>query len=202
MKPHDMTRIVVAGMLSVTLLVALAGCGSDAEPEASAATPQVTSAAKPKAVGDPTARMARAVGNGKPGAAVDIKYEFQSKPEVGKPVALDVALIPSTGVSAMDVSITGMDGVSLTGSLTQTFNDVKAGEPYKLQLTVLPQTAGVFYVTVAATTHIGGTTMGRTFSIPFVVGSVPAQEKPSAPQKDSTGQPVQSVPAVETTRPS
>jgi hypothetical protein len=189
--------IVVLGILSV----GLAGCGSEAEPEVQAPSAQAAQAAK-AAQANPTSRMARAVGAGKPGAALDIKYEFQSKPEVGKPVQLDIALIPNAGVNSLDVTITGMEGVSLTGPLTQSFTEVKVGEPYKHQLLVLPEHAGVFYVTVSATTHIGSATMGKTFSIPFVVGSPPVQEKPTAPEKDATGQPIQSTPAVETTRPS
>jgi len=189
-------NIVVLAVLSI----ALAACGSESQPEANAVPNTTVTVAKAKAAkaDDPTARMARAVGSGKPGAAVDIKYEFQAKPEVGKPVQLDIALIPSSGVSALDVIVAGMDGISLTGPLTQSFTDVKAGEPYKHQLTVLPQTTGVFYVTVTATTHIGSATMGRTFNIPFVVGTVLPQEKPAAPQKDATGQPVQPMPATET----
>jgi hypothetical protein len=187
-------NIVVLGILSV----ALAACGSESQPEANVSPNPTATVAKASKAGDPMAGMARAVGNGKPGASVDIKYEFQAKPEVGKPVQLDIALIPSSGVSAMDVVVAGMEGVSLTGTLTQTFTDVKAGEPYKHQLTVLPQTTGVFYVTVTATTHIGSATMGRTFNIPFVVGTVLPQEKPAAPQKDATGQPIQPMPATET----
>jgi len=187
-------NIVVLGILSV----ALAACGSESQPEANVAPTPTATVAKANKANDPMAGMARAVGSGKPGASVDIKYEFQAKPEVGKPVQLDIALIPSSGVSAMDVIVAGMEGVSLTGTLTQTFTDVKAGEPYKHQLTVLPQTTGVFYVTVTATTHIGSATMGRTFNIPFVVGTVPPQEKPAAPQKDATGQPIQPMPATET----
>jgi len=188
-------NIVVLGILSV----ALAACGSDSQPEALTAPTPTAKVAKATKAEDPTARMARAVGGGKPGAAVEIKYEFQAKPEVGKPVQLDIALIPNSGVSAMDMTVAGMEGVSLTGTLTQTFTDVKAGEPYKHQLTVLPQTTGVFYVTVTTTTHIGSATMGRTFNIPFVVGTELPQEKPAAPQKDATGQPIQPMPATETT---
>lgn len=142
--------------------------------------------------------MARAVGNGKPGAAVDIKYEFVAKPEVSKPVELEVVLIPTAGVDAMEASFSGMDGITLAGTLTASFTAVKAGEPYKHTLSVLADRNGVFYITVSVNTQISGATLGRTFAIPFVAGTAPLQQK-SAPATDAAGEPIQSLPAQETT---
>jgi hypothetical protein len=52
----------------------------------------------------------------------------------------------------------------------------------------------VYYVTVAVTTTLSGASIGRTFSIPFVVGAVPVQEK-AAPPKDASGQAVEPMKA-------
>ena len=51
-----------------------------------------------------------------------------------------------------------------------------------------------------ATTQIGNQNLSRTFSIPFVVGNVPAQQK-AAPQTDAAGEPIQPAKAQETTKP-
>lgn len=183
----------------VAALALLAACGSDPEPEAAATAAVTPVRAKPAAPAkeDPTAQMARAVGNGKPGAAVDIKYDFAARPEVGKPVELQVALIPSAGVDAMDVAFTGMDGITLAGTLTASFGAVKAGETYKHALSVLADRNGVFYITASVNTQIGGASLGKTFSIPFVVGNAPVQQK-AAPARDASGQPVEPMPAQET----
>src|SRR5690349_13307025 len=90
------SRRIYVGAMAV-LAVALGGCNS--EPEPAAAAPSAPPTAKPvvqaeQSPVDPTAKMARAVGNGKPGAAVDIKYDFRDKPEVGKPVDVRLAFIP------------------------------------------------------------------------------------------------------------
>src|SRR5512145_995238 len=90
--------------------LALAACGSDPDPDAAAAAPKPT--AKPVAV-DPLLRMAQAVGNGKPGAAVVIRYDFSSKPAVGTPTELQIAFVPQAGVDALDIVVSGMDGVTL-----------------------------------------------------------------------------------------
>jgi hypothetical protein len=179
---------------------ALAACSSEQEPEVATDAANASQAAKVAKANDPTARMARAVGGGKQGAAVDIKYDFLSKPAVGKPVEVELALIPNAGVKSMQIVIGGMDGLTLAGDLNASFDDVKMGQPYKHHFSLLAQREGVFYVTVAATTFIGGASAGRTFSIPFVVGTPAAKEKSAPPPADSTGQPVQAMPAQESTK--
>jgi hypothetical protein len=186
--------------LSIAALM-LAACGAETEPETAAPSPAAIAAQKAAqaAAADPTLRMARAVGSGKPGAAVEIRYEFQSKPSVGTPTELQIAFIPHAGVDAMEVAVQGMDGVTLAGPLTASFADVQPSKPYMHTVSVLPDRTGVFYLSVVATTQIGNSNLSRTFSIPFAVGNVPAQQKP-APQKDAAGEPVQPAKAQETNR--
>lgn len=198
----SMDRMNASRVLQVAALtMALSACGSDPGPQAKPATapppPQVQT--KPAAIAaDPTSKMARAVGNGKPGSAVDIKYEFLARPEVGKPLEVEVVLIPSAGVDAMDATFSGMEGVTLAGTLNASFTEVKSGEPYKHTISILPDRNGVFYITVTVNTQIGGATLARTFSIPFVVGDATGQQKPkAAPVKDASGQPVQPMKAEE-----
>lgn len=199
-----MNRLITLVSVSV---FALAACSSDPEPEAvadagapqaaaPAPAPSPTPPAKP--ADDSAAKMARAVGNGKPGAAVDIRYEFLAKPAVGAPTELEIALIPNVGVDAMDATISGMDGVTLAGTLAPSFASVEAGKPYKHTVSLLPDRTGVFYITVAVNTQISGSTLGRTFSIPFAVGNPPVQQK-AQPQKDASGQAIEPMKAEEST---
>jgi hypothetical protein len=174
--------------------IALAACGSRPDPQASQASARAT------APDDPIARMARAVGNGKPGAAVEIRYEFSGKPTAGTPNELQIAFIPHAGVDSMEIVINGMDGVTLSGVQTVSFAEVEPQKPYVHTLSVLPDRNGVFYLSVVVTTQIGNQNLSRTFSVPFVVGNVPAQQKP-APQTDASGEAVQPAKANETTRP-
>lgn len=190
-----MRRWVRALPLAVSLGVFVSGCGSDPKPTPVAAvTPskQRPAVAVPE---DPTARMARAVGDGKPGAAVSIKYDLTAKPQVGVPLPVKVAFVPSAGADGLDVSFSGMDGITLSGNLTAEFGAVKSGALYSHELTVVPERVGVFYVTVTASTRFGGTNMARTFAIPFVVGD-PVLVKP-VPQKDASGKPIQPMKAEE-----
>jgi hypothetical protein len=174
--------------------IALAACGSKPDPQPAQAQPATAAKA------DTIAQMARAVGNGKPGAAVELRYEFSGKPTVGTPSELQIACIPHAGVDSMDITISGMDGVTLSGSQSASFPEVEPQKPYVQTVSVLPDRNGVFYLTVVVTTQIGNQNLSRTFSVPFVVGNVPAQQKP-APQTDGSGEAVQPAKAKETTRP-
>ncbi len=187
-----MNRLVTC--LSIAAL-ALSACGSEPDPGAAAASAQLVQSA----AADPMARMARAVGNGKPGAAVQIRYDFMSRPAVGTPTELQLAFVPNAGVDAMDIVISSMDGVTLAGTLSASFTDVEPSKPYMHTVSVLPARSGVFYLTVVPTTQIGNQTLSRTFSIPLAVGNVPAQQK-AAPQTDAAGEPIQPAKAQETTK--
>ena len=190
----------------ISAFAMLSACGSDPEPPppASPATaPAQAAQTQPTAAtqADPTEKMGRAVGSGKPGAAVDIKYEFASRPEPGKPVQLDVALIPSAGVDSMTARFSGMEGITLAGGLTAEYASVQPRQPYKHSVSVLADKAGVFYITVSVDTVIGGATLGRTFAIPFVAGTGQiTQQKTNVPVTDASGQPVEPMKAEETTR--
>jgi hypothetical protein len=191
-----MNRLAIC--LSIAGL-ALAACGSEPEPDPAAATASQPAAQRATAADDAIARMARAVGNGKPGAAVQIRYEFASKPAIGTPTDLQLAFIPNAGVDAMEIVVSAMDGVTLAGPLSASFAEVEPSKPYLHTVSVLPDRAGVFYLSVVATTQIGNSNLSRTFSIPFVVGNVPAQQK-AAPQTDAAGEPIQPAKARETTK--
>lgn len=183
-----MKRLAICLSIASLTLVA---CGSDPDPGAA-------NAAKPAAApADPMARMARAVGSGKPGAAVEIRYDFASKPAVGTPTQLQIVFVPHAGVDSMEVAINATDGVTLAGPLSASFTEVEPSKPYQHSVSVLPDHNGVFYVSVVVTTQIGNSNLSRTFAIPFAVGNVPAQQKP-APQTDASGQPVQPAKAQET----
>jgi hypothetical protein len=173
----------------------LTGCG-ESEPEA-APVPAPEQTARTAPVDDPTARMARAVGDRKPGAAVDIRYDIASKPEVGIPTQIKLAFIPNAGVDALSATLSGMDGITIAGDLKPQFENVEAGKPYEHTFSLLPDREGVYYVTVAVTTTLSGASVGRTFSIPFVVGARPAVQQKPAVSTDESGQPIESMPAQE-----
>jgi hypothetical protein len=189
-----MNRLAIC--LSIAGL-ALAGCGSDSESDSAAAAKPATQPAA--SLDDPMARMARAVGNGKPGAAVELRYDFSAKPAIGTPIDLQILLVPQAGVDSMDVVVGTMDGVTLSGPVSATFADVQPSKPYTHTVSVLPDRGGVFYLSVVITTQIGNSNLSRTYAIPLSVGTVPVQQK-AAPQTDASGEAIQPTKARETTK--
>ena len=189
--------IFVGGIATAAMFVS--ACGSEPEPTAAplssppTAKPVVQAEQSPV---DPTAKMARAVGNGKPGAAVDIKYDFRAKPEVGKPVDVKLAFIANPGVESITATITDMEGITVAGGLNPQFNNAQAGQPYEHTFSLLANKPGVYYIAVEVTTQIGGASSSRTFSIPLSVGTVAVQQK-KAPPRDESGDPIESMPATE-----
>lgn len=180
-------RLLLCVPMATLLLVG--ACNSEPEPEAAAPAP---APAKPAVVApkDETSTFARAVGDGKPGAAVNIRYEFSGKPTLGTPTELEVAFIPSVGVDSLDATLSGMEGITLAGPLTASFTSVESGKPYRHKLSVLPDRTGVFYITASVNTSIAGSSLNRTFSIPFVVGQ-PLVQRKAEPAKDAKGEPIE-----------
>jgi hypothetical protein len=173
----------------------VSGCGLDAksEPEAAAAI-----ASKPASVAiprDTAATLVRPIREGKPGAAVGIKYDLERKPQVGVPLPVKVRFAPSAAAEVLEAVFSGMDGITLSGNLTASYDGVKSGELYLHEFTVTPQRTGVFYVTVNTSTRSSAANMARTFAIPFVVGTQ-TQPKPT-PQRDASGKPIQPMQAEE-----
>lgn len=181
-------------------LALLGACSSEPEPEAAAPAPVPAKSAVAAASVDSTATFAKAVGDGKPGAAVGIRYEFSGKPTIGTPTELDVAFIPNAGVDSLEATLSGMDGITLAGPLTASFATVEAGKPYHHKFSVLADRTGVFYITVSVNTQIVGSSLNRTFSIPFVVGQPVAAQK-AEPPKDGKGEAIHPMQAEETVGP-
>jgi len=191
-------RLLPTLLLSAPMagLLLLGACSSEPEPDPAAAPPPTKAMAAPA---DETSTFAKAVGDGKPGAAVTIRYEFSGKPAAGTATELDVAFIPNAGVDSLEATLSGMEGITLAGVQTASFSAVESGKVYRHKLSVLPDRSGVYYITVSVNTQIAGSSLARTFSIPFVVGQVTAQQK-QEPQRDAQGEAIEPMQAQETSQ--
>ena len=109
-----MNRLAIC--LSIAGL-ALAACGSEPEPDAAAAAASRAQAARPIRW---RAWRGRSV-TASPVRQSSIRYDFASQPAVGTPIELQVAFIPHAGVDSMEVMVSGMDGVTLAGTLSTSF---------------------------------------------------------------------------------
>jgi hypothetical protein len=211
------------GWISIVAL-ALVGCGRDSDRQEATDLPAATpdSAATSEAGGAPA--MAAIEGNevaapepknvptiepvkpgqeatpGKPGAAVELRYEVGASPEVGQPLVIDFGLAPQAASPVMRVMVATSAGLSLRQTTAPPVQrNVEAGAEYWHQVVVVPEEEGAFSVSVIATLGEGEKTLARTFSIPVVVGSAAAagDKRKPAPQVDATGQPIEIKPGQE-----
>lgn len=202
MNPMNSSGRTIARATALVLLACavMTGCGSKDEP--AAATPAATASTPPPAAPVVTpeqaakdARMAKAVVNGKATAPVDLHYDILSKPDVGQPFEVELALRPRVAAETLDVQIGDSIGLVIDGERTARFTAVEAGQDYSFKVQALGAAAGVYYISITATISSKVQAETRSFSIPVVIGSPAAQK--TTPQTDSAGQPIQSMPAKE-----
>jgi len=199
-----MNIISKAIALSTVLLTAacLVACGSEEStpaPQPAKVAPKPQAPAQPA---DPTAKMARAVPSGKSGAAVDLKYEVTSKPEPGKPIAIELALIPGSVTDSMTVHVAGSPGLEVVANPTGMFGALKIGEVANHTVSVRAERAEMLYLTITATLSALNINSVRTFAIPLIFTDAAADAKVTTtaepqPQQDATGQKIESMKAEE-----
>ena len=201
---HRMRTGTLASAIALSLATALtAGCGGKTDEEAAAKAPKSAarasadqSAAKVDQARLADERLANAVATGKSTAPLDLKYDITVKPAVGQPFEVELTFLPRASADALEVEISAVEGLTLVGSSQVRFDNVQAGERYTTKVLAQSGAAGVYYIGVAAKMTTKVQTEVRNFSVPVVVGSPVAAEKP-APEKDAAGKPVESMPAVE-----
>jgi len=171
------------------LLAALNGCGKTehaGSAPAPAPAPGRHAAKVPQDAGAlALANMVNAVGTGKPYTDIELKFDLRSRPVVGEPVDIDLALIPTQDLDRVSATFQAVEGIELTkGGRSPEFAHPPAGVPISHTLTVIPQRDGVFYVSAVVLADTGTDSVTRNFSIPLIAGagnSVPAAPDTAAP---------------------
>lgn len=199
------TTAMTRSLLLIALAALATACGGkDEEGAASgdappaAAQPATPGGAEPADVAPGEERMANAVVTSKTAAAVDLKYDMQSKPDVGQPFEIELVFVPRAPADALQVEITGLEGLRVVSGEALAFENVQAGERYAGKVLVQADAAGLYYIGLVAKMSSKVQTEARSFSVPVVVGTAPAAVQKPAPETDAAGQPTESMPAVET----
>src|SRR6185295_11313821 len=111
----------------------------------------------------------------KPGAPVDLKFKIGERPEVGKPVPIEIAFVPRVSTDQMRATFIATDGLQVRPSqVPATFEKVQPSSVYRYSLTVVPREEGVYYVSAIVLMDLPSGTEARTFNIPVLVG-VPSE---------------------------
>jgi hypothetical protein len=201
---RTMAVALLAGLLAV-------GCGSKDEGAAAegSADKSATTATAGKqgadakggavataAANDKTANMATAVADSKTTAPIDLKYDVLAKPDIGQPFEIELAFVPQVAADTLDVEVNDAPGLVIVGERAASFAPVAGSEVYTHKILLRGDNAGLFYVSVLAKVSTKVQSESRAFSIPVVIGTVPAAQT-TAPAVDAADQAIQSMPATE-----
>ena len=169
---------------------------AQAKPSESADKPSPGSTSTMKPADSSQSTMAAAVADVKTTAPIDLLYDLPAKPEVGQPFTVELAVKPRLPSDALEVEIGDSPGIVVEGERMGRFLNVEAGQPYKFTFTARGDAEGLYYIAVITKLSTQVQSEGRAFSVPVVIGT-PATAQKSEPQKDASGQPIQSMPARE-----
>ncbi len=159
---------------AVLAVICLSACGGSADkPNAAAAllhrkpppgkmVPKVT---------DPTAEMSAAVTTAKGPSPVNVKFQLAARPEPGKPLTVDFALIPDATVSSVAVKFEGESGLTLvSGDQVPEINKPTPNAPIRHSVVVLPKADGIYALTATVTATNEADPRVRAFTIPIISG--------------------------------
>lgn len=162
---------------------ALTACGSSA-PSGSAAGASASFAhlgsiarhpatghakAKPAAPG--SADFVAAVGGDK-AAPIEVRFALRNRPEIGKPVELDVQVTPTGPLTRLVTAFHADNGLAIeAGGATRETDRPEPGVPLASALTIVAQRDGLFYVRATVLVDAGAESVARTYTIPVIAGA-------------------------------
>lgn len=169
------------GLGWLLVVACLGGCDRSPEAVPSAAP---TANAPRKAPLSPD--MVSAVSGSKSNAALDLKFALLSRPEPGRPLDIDIAVIPSDPNATVRVIVQNTDGLAITaGQEMRIPKGAEPGAPLAHRVTIVPGRDGVFSLSAVALIDTDKSSVTRTFAIPIIVGEgvTPGELVPDAAPK-------------------
>jgi len=164
----------------LTAAFGLAACGSS-DPDPAAATPGST---KPKPAKPAALDMVAAVSSSRTPGAVDVKFALPKRPEVGKPMAIQLALTPVIELDRLYARFQPSEGLDLvSGAETGQLEHPAIGTDIAHTVTVTPKADGIFSVTVTVISDSPTESVSRIYSIPIIAGAGLPEAPPPAAQR-------------------
>jgi len=153
-------HVVARSMLIATLLV---GCGST-----------LSSTDAPAPADPPLERMSIARGvSEKISAPIDVRYEFESSPDVDRPATLHLAIVPRVSGQDLRVEFPSAKDIHLEGVATPlTAQKAEASGALRRSLVVTPLSAAARELRVVVSMNAGG---GRYFGVYVIPLGAPAK---------------------------
>lgn len=175
------SRLIVRCLALAGAAVAFAvvtACGSSGSPgalssilasrQAKGAHSAAPHKAAPRAAGG---EMVAAVGSDKGGLPIEVHFALRQRPEVGRPVELDIEVTPLGPIGRLVTSFHAEDGLAIEkGGSPEESDRPEPGVPLSRSLTIVAQRDGIFYVNATVLVDSGADSVARTFTIPVIAG--------------------------------
>ena len=175
-----MPSIVRALVLAMMAGVLASACNDPPPPTPSGAASSKPPA-KPEGLVPPN--MVSAVSASKTSSLISVHFRLEAPPMVGKPLDVEIAVIPHRAFNSLHALFETPDSVILAiGDRFDAPGDVKAETVLSHKLVVQPTQEGVFLITAAVESESEEGTITRIYSIPVIVyGEIPARKPAAAP---------------------
>jgi hypothetical protein len=133
---------------------------------------------------DPLAAdLVEAVSNGRGPGPIDVRFALRQKPVAGQPLTVVLRLVPTTALDGMEAHFRTDDGLQLRdGAQLDAPDHPAAGASMTHEITVVPESAGVYSLMATITTTIQSEPVSRSYSIPIIVDTSPAPSAASGTQ--------------------
>ena len=165
--------VAAVAMCSAVLLGS--ACQKDVSPAApagnTAPTPKKSPPVVKKGPGaeELTAGMVQAAPQGKSSLALEMKFELASRPKVGQPLEVNVALISQVSGGPASIQVTASNGFASTEAGAFDIPEVETGEVYRHTLKLTPSSEGLQVLNVAVSVKHDDVNDTKVFSIPVIV---------------------------------
>jgi len=166
---------------AVLLLAACHGSDSNQTPTAGPNKPAANAPAQPKRGRTPeelTAGMVEAVSVGKSSVPVTLKFDIPTRPEIGQPLDIVLAVLPKEAAANASLTVKGSDGLQVGNGVVEV-GAVDPTEAYRTSVAVTPTTEGVQFLAVDVSLKHDDVTDTRSFSLPVIV-QAPAEPASAA----------------------
>lgn len=179
-----MSPTVRAVMIAVLAGASASACDdAPAPPPASGSTPASTPAKPADKEAQIPANMVSAVSASKTSALIGVHFALDSAPAVGKPLTVNLAIVPHRSFERLRVLFETPDAVGFSsGNRFESPEDVKPETVFSHKLVVEPRQEGVYLITAAVETESEEGSVIRIYSIPIIVyGAQAPATNPAAP---------------------
>jgi hypothetical protein len=104
---------------------------------------------------------------------IGLKFLVDTRPVVGVPLQLKLALIPTAGAAISHVhgTLPVADGLQLQSERTFDVDALQSGAPVQQEVTVMPQRAGVLSLSATLEIDYDNGSIARTYAIPLIASN-------------------------------